>query len=639
MRPPLRIGVASVAVGTLVGIVAPTAATAASPGTVRHTGSRPSWATAARDVGHANASDHVDLHVWLALRNEAQAQALAVAVSDPSSPQFGHYLTPAQFQQRYAQTAAEADAVASWLRAAGLAVTETPASHQYVAASGSVAQVAKALSIQLDNYSVRGQTWRAPANDPQVPADLAASIAGFTGLDTASHLNRPSDRVEPPPAGFANAGPLSAYYGEKTATSLPTYNNKTLPYAVAGYTPTQLRGAYGVTSSGLKGSGSTVAITDAYYSPTMVQDANQYIANHDPTAPPLVMNTNYFEHLASDFSLQQACGADGWLGEETLDVEAVHAMAPQANIEYFGAANCDDSGFLVALNDAANDPDVDVVTNSWDGYETLDTPDVFTAYDQVFAAGIDQGKAFLFSSGDDGDELAATGTKQVDYPASDPLVVAVGGTSVGIGASNTIVGTSGWGTEKATQSGTGWNDPSFLYGSGGGCSAAFAQPSWQTVTTGCSGSRGVPDVSMDADPTTGMLVGETQTFPSHDVRYGEYRIGGTSLASPLLAGVIALVDQASRAHQGANVVGPGVFYGLRSGLSDVQAQGSRTALPDAGNVRVDYVNGVDASNGTVNSVRTFGQDSSLTLGRGWDQTTGLGTINSGIYTTLPNALH
>jgi subtilase family serine protease len=640
MRNPSRVGTVAVAAGTLAGVVLPGVAQAAPSQQVRHVGSRPSWATAGRDVGPASAKGSVTLRVWLAVQHAAELRSLAAAVSTPGNASYGHYLTPTQFDARYAPTASQADAVASWLRSAGLRVTTVASTHRYVAASGSVAQVQRALSVQLDNFKVGADVWRAPANDPAVPSSIAATVAGFTGLDTGDHAMRPTANAPAPPAAFVNAPPLSDQYGQKTAnveadgtTPLPTFNGAYLPYAVRGYTPPDYRSAYGLSGSG---AGVTIAITDAYFSASMVSDANRYAAAHDPSSPPLVAGGNYLETVPATLSHQGQCGASGWEGEESLDVEAAHGIAPGATIHYFGATSCFDADLLDTLQQTVDDPAVDIVTNSWSGYEAGETPDTVAAYEQVFQQGTVEGKAFLFSSGDDGDELAATGTKQVDYPSSDPYVIGVGGTSIGI-AGGRLVGQTGWGTQKASLGTGAWTAPHFLYGSGGGCSMLFAQPSWQSVKTGCAGQRGVPDISMDGDPTTGMLVGETQTFPRHVVDYGEYRIGGTSLASPLFAGVLALVDQQAAGQGGANVSGPAAIYSLRSGVTDVVAQTARTGMPDAGNVRADYANSVDPSGGTLYSVRTFGQDSSLAIGRGWDQATGLGTVSSKFVAALAAA--
>jgi len=124
-----------------------------------------------------------------------------------------------------------------------------------------------------------------------------------------------------------------------------------------------------------------------------------------------------------------------------------------------------------------------------------------------------------------------------------------------------------------------------------------------------------------------MLIGETQTFPD-GVYYDQYRIGGTSLASPLFAGMTALALQ--HAGGGVGLLNPTIYANARSGaFTDVTGPGR-----DAGNVRADFANGLDASGGLLYSVRTFDQDSSLTVNPGWDDVTGLGSPNSGWLTAI-----
>ncbi|HEY2982764.1 MAG TPA: serine protease, partial [Jatrophihabitantaceae bacterium] len=189
----------------------------------------------------------------------------------------------------------------------------------------------------------------------------------------------------------------------------------------------------------------------------------------------------------------------------------------------------------------------------------------------------------------------------------------------------------GWGTHKYSLSsdGTSWDSLGFLYGAVGGFSALFNRPDYQNgvVPTSAPGGRAVPDVGLDADPTTGMLIGETQTFPD-GVHYGEYRIGGTSLASPLFAGMTALTLQ--NAGSGLGLLNPTIYSQAGSGtFTDIKG-----TPKDAGNVRVDYANGVDPTDGLLYSVRTFGQDSSLSLARGWDDVTGIGSPNAGWLTSV-----
>ena len=140
----------------------------------------------------------------------------------------------------------------------------------------------------------------------------------------------------------------------------------------------------------------------------------------------------------------------------------------------------------------------------------------------------------------------------------------------------------------------------------------FTQPSYQVV--GREGRhRVVPDVAMDADPNTGMLIGETQIFPD-GTYYDQYRIGGTSLASPLFAGFTLAIPTAT-ARRG--FINP-TMYANEPGTPVI------VTCSTVGEIRIDYANGVDGTAGLLYSVRTFDQDSTLTIGKGWDDVTGLG---------------
>ena len=151
-------------------------------------------------------------------------------------------------------------------------------------------------------------------------------------------------RAAPPPPGFNNARPCSAYYGQLTAklqadykTPLPKFHGKYQPYAVCGYVPVQYRIAYGAAATPLTGKGVTVGIIDAYAAPTIVPDANTYSTRHGDS--PFAAG-QFTQTAPKKFTNQKLCGPSGWYGEETLDVEAVHSMAPGANVVYVGGADC-----------------------------------------------------------------------------------------------------------------------------------------------------------------------------------------------------------------------------------------------------------------------------------------------------------
>jgi subtilase family serine protease len=317
----------------------------------------------------------------------------------------------------------------------------------------------------------------------------------------------------------------------------------------------------------------------------------------------------------------------GWYGEETLDIEAVHGMAPKAKIVYVGAPN-NYQDLDAAMNHVVDERLADIVTNSYGFSTELLPPGFVKPFEDTLVQAAIQGIGVYFSSGDNGDETSNAGYATADWPASSPWVTAVGGTSLGISASNTRVIETGWGTSNydcdsttLACTRTGW-----LYGAGGGVSRLFAQPSYQTNAAPGLAGRGVPDVAALADPQTGMIVGQTQTFPN-GAYYDEYRIGGTSLASPIFAGIMALANQ--RAGRSLGFANP-LFYANPGAFYDVVSV--KTAV-----ARRNYVNSVDASAGTVDRLRTFDDYSGSPTqhtNKGWDNVTGLGTPGAAFLSTL-----
>jgi subtilase family serine protease len=595
-------------------------------------GTKPVWAKSSTDKGATSDSTKVSVRVYLAGRDATGLAAYAKAVSDPDSASYGKYLSAKQADARYGATKAQVDAVTDWLKSAGLEVTGT--TRHYVSVTGDVAAAEKAFGTQLHNYAKGKKTYRAPAENASVPAALDGAVLTVTGLDNAPHKASHSDTLPPPDAVFRNSGPFSSYYGSNTASSLPKAYGKKIPYAVKGYTGKQLRAAYGAGKA--TGKGVTVAITDAYASPTITADAATYAGKHGDAS---YKRGQLKQVLPSGYTRTEECGAAGWYGEETLDVEAVHAVAPKADIVYVGAASCYDNDLLDSLSKIVDGHLADIVSNSWGDIEANQTPDLAAAYDQVFQLGAIEGIGFYFSSGDNGDEVANTGTKQVDTPANSAWVTAVGGTSLAVGKHDKYLWETGWGTERAALSddGRSWADfpGAFTSGAGGGTSRTVAQPYYQrgVVPSSLAKANGtaapmrtVPDISAIADPNTGFKVGQTQTFPDGSYRYSEYRIGGTSLAAPVIAGVQALAQQ-ERGGRAIGFANPAIYdrYGSKV-YHDVVDKPTGTDLAVA---RVDFANSYDASEGLITSVRSLGKDSSLKAVRGYDPVTGVGSPAGG----------
>jgi len=621
-----------------------TAASSALSARATLSGNAPPWANSANFKSPASSTDYVGVRVYLDWQGDAAA--LAASVSDPKSASYGQYLTPQQFRQRFAPSQAQVQSVQQWLTTQGFNVVYTPQNNLYVSAEGTVTQAAAAFGVQFGLYSVNGLSLRAPTIDPSVPASLAGVVNAVIGLDQTAqlvHLNIARDPDAPPTPGFLNARPCSAFWGEQTSPLPNPYGAGALPYAPCGYTPDQIKGAYGI--SGFDGSGQTVAIIDAYASPTIQQDLDQWSSNRGipSTRVTQVVAPGTYRH--PEAGLRQ--DPQGWYGEETLDVEAVHGMAPGAHIVYVGAPN-NFQDLDAAMNHVVDRALAQIVTNSY-GFNTELLPAGFIKpFESILVQAAAEGIGVYFSSGDNNDESLVQGYVTVDWPASSPWVTAVGGTSLAVGPGNTYLFETGWGTTRSRWTdakgnfcngapGVKWSPAPpgvWLYGAGGGVSRIFSEPPWQVGVVpqsvfdamGRTG-RAVPDVSAFADVTTGYLIGQTQQFPD-GIHYGEYRIGGTSLSSPIMAGIMALADQARGAPHGfANPA----LYALAgsSAVRDVVDPVSTVAA-----VRSDFCDGVTAAGGVFYSLRTMNQTLSLHTTRGWDDVTGIGTPASSFVSAL-----
>ena len=641
----MRIRTSILGIGAAIALVGSAIPAMAAPsGRATLTGNVPSWAKSANFKAAATPSDSIGFRVYLGWNNPSAVEALAKAVSDPRSASYGKYLTAQQFRQQFAPSQASVNAVQSWLRSQGFSIVYTPQNNHYVSAEGTVAQAAAAFGTSFGMYSVDGLTLRSPSSDISLPASIAGAVSGVIGLDDVAqtvHTNHiKADPNAPPSPAFVNAPPLADYWGQLTTSSYSNpYGSAALPYVPRGYTPQQVKGAYGLGNTTLDGSGVTVAIIDAYASPTIQRDLDQWSANRG------IASTNITQVVAPGTYNHPERGLrqdpQGWYGEETLDVEAVHGMAPGARIVYVGSPN-NFQDLDAALNHVVDRHLASIVTNSYGFRTELLPPGFIKPYEDTILQGAVEGITINFSSGDDNDESLVVGYKTVDWPASSPFVTAVGGTSLGVGASNNYLFETGWGTTNSTWTGTTWSPTppgSWLYGSGGGVSRLFAEPWYQVgvvqqsvfTAQGHGIGRAVPDVSALGDPQTGFLVGQTQTFFATSAtpggaRYSEYRIGGTSLSSPIMAGIFALANQAR------NVKGSGdlgfanpLLYSLNgtSALTDIVDPESTVAA-----VRVNYNNGEDATSGTSVRLRTMNQTLSLRTTPGWDDVTGIGTPTS-----------
>ncbi len=619
---PTAVGLVAAVTGLTAGLLA-MPAQGASPDRQVISGSVPSWARA--DTHASAVADGTTLQgrVYLKSQDPAGLTAFATAVSTPGNAAYHHYLTASQMMARFGPSAGAAQRVAGWLKSAHLTVTRT--SPNQVGFKGSTAAVDAAFKTHIEGYRVDGKSVHAPATALSIPSSLGSDVLSVYGLSSVLHGPRPMNVTDNGTSATATSTakvptlPCSSYFGEKKATKYPKAYGKTQPFAVCGYVPSQLRGAYGLTDK-LTGKGVTVAITDAYALPTMAKDAAKWAKLH---GVPQFKKGQYTEYIESGAGYNP-----GWAQEESLDVESVHGMAPDAKVDYFGIA----TDFTWAFDQIVDKHLADVVTDSW----TTD-PSEAGAYEQDFKMGATEGIGFYFSAGDSGRADNA-------YPSSDPWSTSIGGSSIGITKANGYGWQTSWESDYSALSkdGKSWTPAppgKFQSGSGGGTSTTFKQPSWQKGVVpkrfseqyGKTPMRTTPDIGAEADPTTGFLQGFSSQVNGKFV-YGEDRIGGTSLSSPLMAGMTADAIQAD----GGTAIGfadPAIYklYGSKS-YHDVTDKPFGAKTHEA-SVRTAAVGQGGA---TVVAIASLGNapDGNLSSIKGWDDTTGVGTPDATWFTTI-----
>ncbi|MDH6127605.1 protease pro-enzyme activation domain-containing protein [Kitasatospora sp. GP82] len=437
--------------------------------------------------GDVPAAQQISVAISLKLRNTAELNRFLAAVSTKGAPEFGQYLTPAQFTERFGPTNADVDQVRSYLAGQGLKVTSVSGNRQVVNASGTAAQIAKAFGTHESQYVDQQQNKTFFANDDaaSVPASLADVVQGVSGLNNKTVR---TTRIAKPNAATPHSTP-------------------------SGYGPAQYDGAYNLNKISADGTGSTVALWefDGYSSGNLTTYDSQFGLSGPAVSTVSVDGANY-----------NSAPGQGQ-GEVELDSEIVRGVAPKATQLVYEAPNSDQGEIDMAAQ-IVSENKVSAISISWGSCEPDTTASSMTAVDNSFKQAAAQGISIFSASGDDGSRdctrsTSGSSVKAVDFPASDTYVTGVGGTNLQL-------------------SGTGYSSESAWSTAGGGVSTQFAKPSWQTGT-GVSGSmRTVPDVSSNADPASGFAIytaGGWQVY------------GGTSAAAPLWGGYAALFNQKAKA--------------------------------------------------------------------------------------------
>jgi kumamolisin len=499
----------------------------------------------AREIGPANPNEQVDVTIRLRSRAGKKPIVSADAFTKPVNKRT--ILSRKDFEQQHGADPDSIARVEAFAREHKLTVKEKSAGRRTVILSGTVAAMNEAFGVQLKQYEHPNGRYRGRTGPVHIPADLQDVIEGVFGLDNRPQAKPHFRRRHKRAGARANAVNLS-------------------------YSPTQVAELYDY-PTGVDGSGECIALIElgGGYNPT---DLNKYWNQLNLPKTPTVSAVS-----VGNGSNNPTGDPNGPDGEVMLDIEVSGAIAPGAKIVVYFAENTD-AGFLnaitTAVHDSTNNPSV--ISISWGGPENSWTQQAMTSMDEAFQAASAMGVTVCVAAGDGGSTDGENdGLNHVDFPASSPNVLACGGTTL-VASGNTITSETTW-NELANNEGA----------TGGGISDVFPLPTYQngagvppSANPNQNVGRGVPDVSGDADPTTGYV---TLVDGQPDV------IGGTSAVAPLWAGLIALVNES---------VGKPVGF-----INPLLYQSGSTA-------------------GDFNDV-TSGNNGAYSAGPGWDACTGLGS--------------
>jgi subtilase family serine protease len=318
---------------------------------------------------------------------------------------------------------------------------------------------------------------------------------------------------------------------------------------VPPFTPQQIWKAYDfnpLLSAGYNGAGQVIVIVDAYGSKTITTDVAKFCSQFSLPACTLTIYYPNGKPRRSD---------SGWAIETSLDVEWAHAIAPQATIALIVAYDASFNNIYNAISYAVNSvPNVKAISMSFGALETdFPTTGSYTisAYHALFVTAANKGISCFASSGDSG----ATTANDIIYPASDPLVTAVGGTTLYLNSDGSYKSESAWS------------------GSGGGASRVFTEPAYQTSVG--NNMRDIADVAYDADPNTGVYVYCSRSW---------YQVGGTSAGAPQWAALLAIAVQ-YHGHTYADVnpelysISLSVYHDITTGNNGYYSAGSGWDYP------------------------------------------------------------
>lgn len=496
----------------------------------------------AQFMGHYNPNQTLRLVFALKPPHMEEEEEFLRQLQDPDSQLFHRYLSEEEWNQRFAPSAEDEQAVVAWAQSQGFTITQRYDNRLLVDVEAPSAVIEKALDVTMNSYQIGVDAYFSNDRDPSLPTHLIGvvhSVMGLNNIQRVHSFSKLPATIRPPDYSPGPAYALGPHqerdgdpekrHGAKEAepngtrqeNSFGAYNQWFLYSSYAyDYTALNLVGACCNPTNHPNGAGPITSIAIAIWGDYWDPDLVDFVQNNPPIIP-----YNVQRHFVD--GTPQCC-----YSETTLDVEWATAMSNSfdnaddtAKIHVYEAANDTTAVLLDVLNHILHDGDARVLSMSWGGAETY----IFPAHDMdtyhaVFDQLLGQGWTLVAASGDGGATDDCANHLSVSYPASDPDVIAVGGTTLALNADGTYHMETGW---AGSVYGCANNDG----GSGGGCSTHFAAPSYQSSPACGAHSRSVPDIALNADwvntPQQVVFVGQTVAD------------GGTSIATPEIAGFFA----------------------------------------------------------------------------------------------------
>ena len=454
-------------------------------------------------------------------------------------------LTHAQYRQRHASDPEAVKLVRAFAKEFDLKVApDTPGpERRTIKLSGTIAAMQKAFGVTLVNKTQDGTTYRVREGSITLPSKLVGPVVAVLGLDDRPQAH-PHFRV------FGEAGDISANIAQGGGFVHPHAGSTN-----TSFTPPQVAALYQFPPNA-SAAGQTIGIIElggGY----KTADLTTYFKSLGQRAPKI-------SAVLLDGAKNAPTNANSADGEVMLDIEVAAAVAPGANIVVYFTPNTD-QGFINAISSAIHDTKnkPSVISISWGGPESSWTAQSMAALDAACQSAAALGITITVAAGDDGSTDGVTGGQNhVDFPASSPHVLACGGTKLQ-GSGSSISSEVVWNELAANEGAT-----------GGGVSNVFPLPSWQSGSnvpkpTNPAGGRGVPDVSGDADPSTGYAI---------RVDGKNMVIGGTSAVAPLWAGLIAVAN--AQNGKSAGFIQPAIYSTKgKAAFNDITSGTNYTGTP------------------------------------------------------------